>query len=230
MTRIEWDKPGTRTYETGIDRCVLFISGQKGVAWPGVTGFKEVYSGMDVESRHFDGTKYATFVGHRDFEAKLSALSAPEEFAVCDGKLELGEGFYAYNQPREMFGFSYRTLIGNDIRGTDYGYKIHLIYNALAIAKSIKYSTESKNPGLTMLEWDIYTKPYRAREYVYFRSGGDQVPIVEQKVVYRPISQLIVDTTAIGPERIDILEALLYGTGTTEPELPKPAEVLQIIS
>lgn len=230
MTRIVWDQLRTRTYETGVDRGVLYPTNSPGVSWPGLVRIDENYSGLDVNSRYFDGQKYATSIGKADFGATLAAYSYPEEFAACDGRLEIGSGLFAMQQPRQLFGLSYRTLIGNDTQGNDHGYKIHLVYNVLATPNGIADSTISSDPTPTVLEWTLNTIPYREREFAYFKSGGDQTKIEEQKEVYRPTAHMIVDSRAVGPAKLTHLENVMYGTDLTDPELPTPSELLEIIS
>lgn len=229
MTRVAWDSLSTRTYETGVDRCVIYPSGKPGSPWLGVSKIQEQYPGAEVSDNYLDGTKYRTSVGHTDFKAKLTAFTMPYEFYACDGILEIGNGLFVHDQQREMFGLSYRTLIGNDTIGDSYGYKIHLVYNVLATPTSSSYSTESSSPAITSKEWELATVPYRHREFSYFRSGGNQTRLDRENTVYRPVSHMIVDTRAVGPSNISILEQVLYGTDLTDPELPTPSELLELI-
>lgn len=230
MTRLAWNQPSTRTYEMGIDRCVLYPSGSPGVAWSGITKVQEIYSGVDSNSNYMDGRKYRTTVGRGSYKAKLSAFSAPEEFLTCVGGLELADGLFAMNQPSQLFGLSYRTLIGNDVVATDYGYKIHIVYNVLATPNSFNASTLSDSPEAPVKEWSLSTIPYKEREYAYFRSSGNQTIIEHQRMGYRPTAHMVVDTRAVGPADIQLVEDVLYGTETTEPELPTPSELLELIS
>lgn len=230
MTRLVWDQPRTRTYETGIDRGVLYPSGKPGVAWQGLTKLQEIHSGLDVGSNYMDGQKYRTTVGKSDFKAKLSAYSAPEEFYTCLGAMEIGTGLFAMNQQRQLFGLSYRTLIGNDTEFTDYGYKIHLVYNVLATPSSNSHKTITSAAEAIVKEWNLSTIPYKEREFAYFRSGGDQTQIDRQRTVYKATSHMVVDTRAVGPAKVEHLEKVMYGTDLTEPELPTPSELLEIIS
>jgi hypothetical protein len=230
MTRLDWNLPSTRTYERGIDRCVLYVSGKPGVAWPGLTRLEEIYSGVDANSNYMDGRKYRTTLGRANFRAKLSAFSAPEEFSTCVGALEIEPGLFAMNQPSQLFGLSYRTLIGNDVVGSDYGYKVHIIYNALATPGSFKNSTISDAPEAPTKQWTLDTIPHKERDYSYFRSGDDQTTLEHVETKYRPTSHMVVDTRAVGPHDIQLLEDVLYGTETTDPELPTPSELLELIS
>lgn len=229
MTRVVWDALSTRTYETGIDRCVIYPSGKPGSPWPGIVKIQEQYIGSTVSENYLDGTKYRNTIGNAEFKAKISSFTRPYEFYQCDGILEIEKGLFVADQPRQMFGMTYRTIIGNDVVGDSYGYKVHILYNVIASPIAASYSTESNNPSPTLLEWDLTTVPYRHREFSYFRSGGDQTKIDWEKLTYRPVSHMIVDTRAIGPSNISILEKVLYGTDLTEPELPTPSELLELI-
>lgn len=230
MTRIIWDAPSTRTYETGIDRCVIYPSGKPGSPWLGVRKIQEQYSGVETTDKYIEGRKYGTSIRSGEFKAKISSFTRPYEFYPCDGIMEIAKGLFVTDQPREMFGMTYRTLVGNDIVGDSYGYKIHMLYNVVATSVSATYTTDADTTSVTILEWDLNTVPYRQREFSYFRSGGDQTKIDWQKMVYRPVSHMIVDTRAVGPHHISLLEKVLYGTDSTEPELPTPSELLELIS
>lgn len=230
MVRLKWGQIGVRTYEAGIDRGVLYPSGSDGVAWPGLVGAEESYPTSTTESKYFDGYKYMTYVGRSDFKLKLSAIGVPTEFAQCIGILEHGKGLYVTQQVPKTFGLSYRTFIGNDTIGINFGYKIHIVYNALATPTTAKHVTLSGGTPDVVQDWVINTIPHRAREYVYFRSGGDQTLIEHLKQIHDSTSHLVIDTQSVGPDGIRYLEDTLYGTDSMRPQLPTPAEVLDLIN
>lgn len=230
MVKLVWDQINNRTYELGVDRGVLYPSGKTGYAWAGLVSVQEIYTGIEADSKYFDGQKYRTYVGKGDFKLKVTSVGTPEALKRAEGIHEHGKGLYVTMQKKEMFGLTYRTLIGNDIRGEDYGYKIHIVYNCIATITGLSTSTITNDVPNVTKTWDLISVPYRAREYAYFRSGGDQTNIEYVKMVYNPVSHLVVDTQAVGPSGIRYLEETLYGTDKTDPHLPKPAEVLELIS
>lgn len=229
MTRIVWDQFSTRTFQAGVDQCVIYPSGKTGVAWNGVTKIQESISGADSESNFLDGRKYRVRANNSSFSLKLSAFSAPEEFYHCLGTVEIRKGLLATEQPKETFGFSYRTLIGSDRFGLDYEYKIHILYNVVATPMDVDYNTTGKAAEPTVRQWRFDTIPYFHNEYSYFRSGRDQVEIQHQDNIYEPTSRIIVDTRSVGPAAVELLEKVLYGTENTEAEFPTPVEILELI-
>lgn len=228
MTRLEWGQTRMRTYEVGVDQGVLYPSAGLAVAWPGLIRVDEVYANQDVEDEYFEGRKFATTVSKSEFQAKLQAFSAPKEFAPCEGHLSLGPGLYATHQMRDRFGFSYRSLVGNAVEGTEYGYRIHIVYNAVAIPSTTEYSTLAASVNPTVREWTIKTVPFYKLEYAWFTSP-DNSELVPRGSVHRPVSHLTVDSRSVSPQTLAYLEQVLYGTDITEPELPTPTELLEII-
>lgn len=207
MARLSWGTPGERFYETGIDRGVLFVD-DHGVAWNGLISVSEAPEGGEVTGYYIDGVKYTQTATSEDFAGTLEAFSSPKEFGVCDGSRELFSGFIATQQKRKKFALSYRTQIGNDVEGLDYpGYKIHVVYNALAGPSSRKASTLSDSPEPTIMSWEITTRPER-------------IP------GFRPTAHFMVDSRVTPPETIKELEDYLYGTDSTAPQLPSPAQIL----
>ena len=141
MPRLVWGQRGTRTYELGVDRGVIYPSGRPGVAWAGLVSVEEIYSGADADSKYFDGRKYMTYVGKGDFRLRIRCFSAPVEFAESEGNVEHGRGLYITSQAKKLVGLSYRTLIGNDTLAEDFGYKIHIVYNAVATRSVFNWET-----------------------------------------------------------------------------------------
>lgn len=228
MTALKWGENRNRTYELGLDQGVLYPANSSGVAWNGLVSLDEVQAEQEVEDEYFEGLKFRTSVSPTDFEAKLSAITVPKEFMPCEGNVELYPGFYASNQPKELFGLSYRTLIGNSFDGTDYGYKIHLIYNAMAFAEEKEYVTIDKKAKPVLRTWSIKTIPYYTRDFVWF-SSEDNYNLSRESVGFRPVSHLIVSSRSVNPQALTLLEDILYGTETTNPMLPAPAEVIEIV-
>lgn len=208
MFRLLWDEPGKHFYETGVDRGVLYPIVGDGVAWSGLTGVNVHPSGGKTESYYIDGIKYVGVTGAEEFEATITAYTYPDEFAECDGTARIHSGFYATQQPRKQFGFSYRTQVGNELN-SDYGYKIHLVYQALAEPSSKDYSTLGDSPEALEFSWDITTLP----------------PAMTQ---VKPTSHFEIDTRTSNPAAVSDLEAILYGNEEEVPRLPTITEIIAI--
>ncbi|MDB5716246.1 MAG: hypothetical protein JWO15_3643 [Sphingomonadales bacterium] len=211
-----WDQVGERVYETGVDHGVLYLPDETGVydtgfAWNGLTGVTESPSGAEASPQYADNIKYLNLVSAEEFGATIEAFTYPDEFAECDGTASPEVGVYIGQQGRRTFGLSYRTRIGNDVDGTDHGYKIHLIYGALAAPSERGYATMNDSPEALAFSWDVSTTAV-------------QVP------GYKPTASLIVDSTKVTPAHLAALEAILYGTATNEPRLPLPAEVITLMA
>lgn len=211
MTRLTWNDAGERFFEAGLHRGVLYPKLGPGVAWNGLIGVDETPSGGEVESYYFDGVKYLDFVASEDYSATIDAFSAPAEFAACDGTKQLSPGLYVTQQPRQSFGLSYRTLIGNDLEGTDHAYKIHLVYNATAAPAGRSHKTLTNAVDPATRQWTIHTVPPKA-------------------TTYKPTAHLIVDSRDLTSGKLEALENLLYGTSSTNPRLPTQAEVITLLA
>ena len=201
MAKLNWDVTGERIYETGVDRGVFYPAVGPGVAWNGLINIKEDPTGVDIKPFFVDGVPYRTQKTKESFAAILQAYNSPREFDDYDGSYG--------QQRRRAFGLSYRTRIGNDI-SADYGYKIHLVYNALAMPVSVDNSTlTSDSPNANPFSWGISTKP---------------VPISGAK----PAAHFIIDSRSAYPEALQAIEAVLYGSEDSDPRLPDFDEVLEI--
>lgn len=211
MTKLAWGQSGTRLYEVGVDRGVLYVRQGPGVAWNGLTSVQESVSGGDVSSYYLDGIKYLDVVANEDYKATVGAFAAPAEFGPCDGIVTLAPGLAATQQPRQKFGFSYRTLLGNDSEGDDHGYKLHLVYNILASPSQKNNKTLGGTPDPTDLSWEFNSVPPPA-------------------IGYKPTAHFVVDSTKGDPDLLAALEAVLYGDDTKDPELPSQADVITILS
>ena len=205
MTRLDWNAPGTRTYETGIDRGVLYVDGM-GHAWNGLLSVEESPSGGEATPYYYDGIKYANVASYEEFEASITALSAPKAFLDVEGTASVARGFYATQQPRKPFSFSYRTLIVSDTNEIGSCYKLHIVYNALAGPSSRENVTLSDTPEPMELSWEITATPPR----VYG---------------HRPTSHFVIDSTEASPIILGELESIMYGTEESQPRLPRLDEL-----
>lgn len=212
MAKITWDGTGERIYETGVDHGVLYPYGSSeapyatGVAWNGLTNVSESPSGAEPSPIYADNIKYINLMSAEEFSATIEAYTYPEEFAECDGSKELAPGVYAGQQARKTFGLCYRTKIGNDVDGEDHGYKLHLIYGALAAPSERSYGTINDSPEASTFSWEISTTPVEV-------TGG------------KPTAYLTIDSTKADATKLAALEKILYGDGATGPKLPLPDEV-----
>lgn len=210
MTQLEWDRTGERLYETGIDRVVLYriVGGvyANAYAWNGVTGFTESPSGAEANAQYADNIKYLNLISAEEFGGTLEAFTYPDAFAECDGSASPVQGITVGQQARKPFGLSYRTRLGNDQLGADYGYKLKLVYNAQAAPSEKAYATMNESPEATPLSWEITTTP---------------VPVPGLK----PSAVLTIDSTKVSAAGLAALEAKLYGTAGTNGYLPLPEEV-----
>jgi len=216
MTALIWDAAGTRRYETGVNHGVLYIPNgtgayDHGYAWNGLTKITEKPTGATANPQYADNIKYLNLISIEQFEADIEALTYPDEFAQCDGSQEPEPGLAIGQQNRVPFGLCYRTLIGNDLVGTDDGYKLHLVYNALAAPSQKDFATVNDNPAAIAFSWSVTTTPV-------------DVP------GYKPTATLTIDSTRVDEDALATLEGFLYGTTGTNPSLPTPAAVLAIFS
>ena len=214
MSKLSWDMAGERLYETGVDRGVLYRFSNNeftdGVAWNGLTAVNESPSGAEATAVYANNIKYLNMLSAEQYGATIEAYNFPKEFSECDGMRGGILGLAIRQQRRKLFGFCYRTLIGNDTIGTDYGYKIHLVYNCIASPSGRDHSTTNDSPEATTMSWEISTTA------VTLTSG-------------KPTAVMEIDTTKCDEDSLRILEQVLYGTDDTPPRLPYPDEALAII-
>lgn len=221
MTRVAWDKTGERVYETGVDRGVLYLPNNVGVynngyAWNGLVSVTESPSGAESNKQYADNRVYLNLLSAEEFNATIEAFTYPEEFGQCDGTMSPTPGIKFGQQSRKTFGLAYRTRVGNDLEGTDHGYKLHLIYGALAAPSEKAYTTINDSPEAITFSWEISTTPI-------------EVGVVDG-VTYKPLASIEIDSTMVAADRLADLEDLLYGTSGTDPSLPTPAEVFALFS
>ena len=221
MAKIEWDKTGEKLYETGVKNGVLYLPDESGaytngVAWNGLTSVKESPSGAEATPLYADDIKYLELTSAEEFGGTLECYTYPDEFAECDGSAEVAPGVIIGQQNRKTFGLCYRTTLGNDVKGNEYGYKLHLIYGAKASPSEKAYSTINDSPEAITFSYEITTTPVNVTGY-------------------KPTASLIVDSTKVSAEKMAALEAILYGKDGVEsspnnnPKLPLPDEVITLL-
>lgn len=215
MAVITWDGVGEKIFETGVDHGVLypFNSTTKaydtGVAWNGLTTVTESPSGAEANAQYADNIKYVELRSAEEFGATLEAFTYPDEFAVLDGTASPAAGLTIGQQTRGTFGLSYRTLVGNDVEKQDYGYKLHLIYGATAAPSEKAYATINDSPEAITFSWELTTTPVAVEGF-------------------KPTASLVIDSTKTTTDKMQALEALLYGAASTEAKLPLPDEVIAL--
>lgn len=209
--KLVWDKTGERIFETGVDHGVLYpLSTEgtydKGVAWNGLISVSESPSGAEPEALWADNMKYLNLMSAEEFGARIECYTYPDEFAECDGSAEIAPGVLIGQQKRKTFGLSYRTIIGNDVDGNDHGYKLHLIYGALASPSEKGYSTVNDSPEAITFSYEVSTTPVNVEGF-------------------KPTASLTIDSTKVAKEKLTALEAILYGSESEEARLPLPDEI-----
>lgn len=218
MSKIVWDKTGERFYETGVKNGVLYIPTggvySKGVAWNGLTAVTESPSGAEPTPLYADDIKYLNLMSNEEFGATIEAYTYPDEFAECDGSASIATGVMIGQQTRKTFGLSYRTALGNDTVGNDYGYKLHLIYGALAAPSEKGYATINDSPEAITFSWEVTTTPVSVTGF-------------------KPTASITIDSTKADPTKLAALEKILYGSDdspATEPRLPLPDEIASLMT
>lgn len=222
MSRLTWDNTGERYYETGVKQGVLYpiqTDGKYsvGVAWNGLTAVTESPSGAEATALYADDIKYLNLISTEEFGATIEAYTYPDEFAECDGSAALADGIMLGQQKRKTFGLCYKTTVGNDVDGNDYGYKLHLIYGCLAAPSEKAYATINDSPEAITFSWEVSTTPVNVAGF-------------------KPTSQITIDSTKIAEDKkakLTELEDILYGkdgtgdgqTGAVVARLPLPDEI-----
>lgn len=215
MPKLTWDQNGTRVYETGTDHGVLYLQGadgslQTGVAWNGLTKVSEAPEGAEETALYADNIKYLSLYSAENFKGTIEAYTYPDEFAVADGSAEIAKGVVIGQQTRRPFGLVYRTVKGNDVQENDYGYKLHIVYNAKVSPSSRDYETVNDTPGAITFSWAFTTTPVQVEGF-------------------KPSATFVVDSTAVEPTKLKALEDMLYGTEEAEPKMPTPEELIAMI-
>lgn len=211
MARIQWNAVGERFFEGGVDRGVLFVDGHSGVPWNGLISISEKTSGGRINSYYLDGIKYVHYSVLEEFSATIEAFTYPDLFGLCDGTKLIRNGLFVKNQPKKNFGLCYRTLMGNDAYGFDLGYKIHIVYNAIASATQRSNDTFSEALEPSNFTWDVETVAPT------FRGAN-------------PSAHFIIDSTETPEPLLQKIEDILYGSSESAPRLPSAAELLFIFN
>ncbi len=212
MSKLAWSRVGERFFETGVDRGVIYPNkvGLAPAAWSGLIGITENPTGGEAKPFYIDGYKFQNRSAPEEFGASIEAFMYPRVFEECQGNPYLGNGLYVTAQAKISFGLTYRTKIGNDLAGQNYGHKIHFIYNALAAPANKNYRTVSDNPEAATFTWNLSTKAVKV-------TGRRQT------------AHMVVDTSLMSPPLLQELEDLIYGTDTTVPQLPTPTELIGLV-
>lgn len=215
MSKIVWDQTGERFYETGVKKGVLYPQATggtypKGVAWNGLTAVTESPSGAEATPLYADDIKYLNLMSVEEFGATIEAYTYPDEFAVCDGSAEVATGVMIGQQPRSAFGMSYVTTLGNDTDGNKHGYKLHIIYGAMAAPSEKAYATINDSPEAITFSWEVTTTPVSVTGF-------------------EPTASLVIDSTKVDKSKLEALEAILYGSDSEEARLPLPDEIVTMI-
>lgn len=212
MTRVQWDNTGQRIFEVGTDRGMLYPATSRGVVWNGLVSVNEQTEGGEINPFYLDGIRYANVAALSEYKATLEAFTYPDKFSEINGLQGAGNGLYFDNQQKADFGLSYRTLVGNEVNGHELGYKIHLVYNAIASPTQGQYKTRSNPDDLIPFSWTIMTR--HVRNY----DPRD------------PTAHLVIDSTMTHSSVLKAIEAILYGTKTKDPRLPSFAEIDKIFT
>lgn len=216
MAKIVWDESGKRLYETGVKNGVLYIQDEngaynKGVAWNGLTAVTESPSGAEATPLYADDIKYLELFSAEEFGATIEAYTYPEEFEACDGSASLGKGVTIGQQDRKTFGLCYRTVLGNDVKSNEYGYKLHLIYGAKAAPSEKGYQTINDSPEAITFSWEVTTTPVNVAGF-------------------KPTASVTIDSTKIDAAKLKTIEDMLYGTESVEAKLPLPDELKTLLA
>lgn len=220
MAKLKWDETGKRLYETGTKMGVLYPQNEdgsypKGVAWNGLMSVTESPSGAEASALYADDAKYLELYSNEEFGFTIGAYTYPDEFAECDGSAELAKGVNIGQQPRKAFGLSYRTIIGNDTKGSDYGYKLHLVYGAKASPSERSYASVNDSPEALELSWECTTTPVAVTGH-------------------KPSAHIEIDSTKIEEGKLTKIEDILYGKdggeAVTDARLPLPDEIIRILT
>lgn len=215
MSRLVWDQIGERLYETGVRQGVLYpMEGAAygaGEAWNGLTAVNESPSGAEPTALYANDAKYVTMMSAEEFGGTIEAYTYPDGFAACNGEAAIADGVFMGQQTRKAFGLSYRTSIGNDTLGADYGYKLHLVYGCMVSPSEKNNATINDSPEAGTMSWEFSTTPVTVAGY-------------------KPTAHIYFDSTKVDAEKLAALEALLYGTEEAEAKLPTPQEVIELMT
>ena len=214
MAKLVWDETGKRLYETGVSQGVLYPQSggtyPNGVAWNGLTAVTESPSGAEATPLYADNIKYLNLFSAEEFGATIEAYTYPDEFMACDGSAQIAKGAYIGQQNRKQFGMCYKTLLGNDVDANDHGYKLHIIYGAMASPSEKAYATVNDSPEAITFSWEVTTTPVNVTGY-------------------EPTASVVIDSTKCDPTKLADLVEILYGSAEEEPRLPLPNEIVTVL-
>ena len=215
MSKLIWDATGERLFETGVSQGVLYVQEggvyPAGVVWNGLTAVTESPSGAEATPLYADDIKYLNLVSAEEFGATIEAYMYPDEFMQCDGSVSLVPGVYVGQQTRKSFGLSYKTVVGNDVDINNHGYKLHIIYGALAAPSEKAYATINDSPEAITFSWEVKTTPVNVTGH-------------------KPTASLVIDSTKVDAAKLKELEDILYGTAETDARLPLPDEIAALFA
>lgn len=215
MSKLVWNQTGERLYETGVEQCALFPQAAngtypKGVAWEGITNVTETPSGAEPTKLYANDSVYATLMSAEELGGSIEAYTYPDEFAACDGSAAVAKGVKIGQQARQAFGLAYKTLIGNDVVGTAYGYKLHVVYGCMASPSEKAHATVNDSPEAQAMSWEFTTTPAAVTGH-------------------KPTASIEIDSTTADPAKLAELEAMIYGSDNAEPTLPTPDEIIALM-
>lgn len=215
MAKLVWDATGERLYETGVNNGVLYPQSTdgtypKGVAWNGLTAVTESPSGAEATPLYADNIKYLNLMSVEEFGATIEAYTYPDEFSECNGEAELATGVSIGQQKRKTFGMSYKTVVGNDVDGNNHGYKLHIIYGAMAAPSEKAYATINDSPEAITFSWEVTTTPVSVDGF-------------------EPTASITIDSTKVDSSKLTALETILYGSESEEARLPLPNEIATLM-
>ena len=215
MAKLVWDQSGQRFYETGVSNGVLYVQDEsgaypKGVAWNGLTAVTESPSGAEATPLYADDIKYLELYSAEEFGATIEAYTYPEEFEACDGSAEIAAGVTIGQQTRKAFGLCYKTVVGNDVKGNELGYKLHLIYGCKAAPSEKAFQTINDSPEAITFSWEVTTTPVAVEGF-------------------KPTANLVIDSTKVDAEKLAAIEAKLFGSASEEATLPLPDEIVDMM-
>ena len=219
MAALVWDNTGDKLFESGVDHGVLYRHDgsskyAKAYVWNGLTSVNESPSGAEPTDLWADNIKYATLRSAEEYSITIEAYTYPDEFRECDGSVEIAPGVFAGQQNRKPFGFSYRSLIGNDEDGLDHGYMLHLVYGLTASPSERSRETVNDSPDAITFSWECASTPVNSTI----------------SSLTKPVSELTIDSTKVDSDKMKDLEKVLYGTENTEGKLPLPEEVMGLLA
>lgn len=246
---LEWDKTGEHLYETGVSNVAIYPAASTsdggprrngymaGVAWNGCTGVTEKPSGGDETKLWADNIKYLSLRSAEDYGATITCYTYPKEFAECDGAVILDSAggnpvLEVSQQPRKSFCLVWKTLVGNDLLGNDYGYKLHILYGCTTSPSERANSTVNESPSANEFSFEISTTPI-----------DPNITVSGKKL--KATAHLVIDVSAIPAgtsgdadrAKITTLEELLYGKQATtnpeasavDPQILMPGEIYAIL-